>query len=118
MVRQTERLANWVPHLVLILLCFVSIFPLYWMALTSIKAENEIFRVALWPAAPTLEHYRFVWQAIPLARMLTNTLVMATLVTVAQLLTSVLAAYAFARWRFWGSRLIFTLFVATWLVPF
>jgi sn-glycerol 3-phosphate transport system permease protein len=49
---------------------------------------------------------------------LVNTFLMASLVTVAQLLTAILAAFAFARWRFRGDRLLSLLFVGTWLVPF
>lgn len=105
-------------HLLLVLLVVISIFPIYWMVLTSLRAANDLFSVTPLPLPPTLVHYQNVWSAIPLARMLSNTLLMATLVTGAQLLTSILAAYAFARWAFWGSRIIFTLFVATWLVPF
>jgi len=113
-----ERLSKAAIHLILVLLCFISIFPLYWMVLTSLKPENQLFEIALLPRSPTLVNYIDVWSTIPLAHMMNNTVVMSVLVTVAQLLTSILAAYAFARWAFWGSRLIFILFVATWLVPF
>jgi ABC-type glycerol-3-phosphate transport system permease component len=43
---------------------------------------------------------------------------MAALVMVSHLVTSILAGYAFARWEFPGSRLLFLLFLGTWLVPF
>jgi sn-glycerol 3-phosphate transport system permease protein len=50
--------------------------------------------------------------------MLANTLLMSLLVTGAQVLTSLLAAYAFAGWQFRGNRTLFLVFVGTWLVPF
>jgi sn-glycerol 3-phosphate transport system permease protein len=43
---------------------------------------------------------------------------MATGVAAGQLFTALLAAYAFGRWRFPGDRLLFVVFIATWLVPF
>lgn len=105
-------------HLPLALLAFVSVFPLYWMVVTSLRPANDVFSLALWPSAPTLENYRFVWDALPIARMLGNTLAMAALSTVAQLVTALLAAYAFARWRFPGDRVLLGAFTLTWLVPF
>lgn len=105
-------------HAALLVLCLVTLFPIYWMAVTSLKPTNEIFATDLFPRTVTLEHYRFVWQHIPLASMLLNTLLMAALITLGHLLTSLLAGYAFARWRFPGDRVLFLLFLGTWLVPF
>lgn len=105
-------------HGVLLLLSFITLFPIYWMVITSLTPTGEIFSSRLVPTELTLEHYLYVWQQIPIGRMLLNTFLMALLVTGAQLLTSLLAAYAFTRWDFPGSRVLFLLFVGTWLVPF
>lgn len=105
-------------HGVLLLLSAMTLFPLYWMLLTSLRAPNEIVSTDLLPAKLTLDNYVAVWREIPVARMLVNTLLMSLLVTAAQMLTSLLAAYAFAGWTFPGSRVLFLLFVGTWLVPF
>lgn len=104
-------------HLVLLALSLATLFPIYWMVATSLKPAGEIFEGSLIPRAVTLENYRFVWQHVPIGRMLATTFSMAALQTAGQLLTSLLAAYAFARWRFPGDRAIFLLFVGTWLVP-
>lgn len=105
-------------HTLLIALSFLAVFPVYWMVVTSLRPTNDIFNTALVPLAPTLEHYRTVLESIPMPRMLWNTLLMSLLITVSQVLTALLAAYAFARWTFHGDRLIFALFALTWLVPF
>lgn len=105
-------------HTLLIVLSFIAVFPLVWMVSTSLKAENANFTLDLIPSAPTLDNYRFVMEEIPFARMMANTISMATLQTVFQLLTGLLAAYAFARWSFWGDKLIFVALALTWLVPF
>lgn len=107
-----------IAHGILIVLCLITVFPLYWMLNTSLKSTSEIYTLSPVPLRPTLEHYASVWTTIPLARMLLNTFVMAGLVTIVQLLTSILAAYAFACWSFPGNRALYALFVATWLVPF
>lgn len=112
------RLGRLGGHLVLGVLSLVAVFPVYWMLSTSLKPPDELFDQALWPRNPTLENYRTVWSTIPIGRMLWNTVQMAVLVTAGQLLIALFAAYAFARWSFRGERLLFLLFVATWLIPF
>lgn len=107
-----------IAHGALLALCLVTILPIYWMVNTSLKPTSDIYSLSPVPLRPTLAHYAEVWTIIPLAQMLLNTVVMATLVTIAQLFTGVLAAYAFACWSFPGSRPLYALVVATWLVPF
>jgi sn-glycerol 3-phosphate transport system permease protein len=109
---------NILRHSILILLSFVAIFPVYWMFATSFRAPNAIYDLSLFPSNPTLENYQFVLDVLPFGRMLFNTIMMAGLQTTLQLFTALLAAYAFARWTFFGGRFIFFLFAMTWLVPF
>jgi len=118
--RSTSRLrfSRLTSHGVLIILGLFSLFPIYWMFVTSLRLPNDIFSGALFPRAITLENYRYVLTRTPVARMLWNTLAMALLVTIGQLCTSVLASYAFARWRFPGDRVLFLVFLGTWLIPF
>jgi len=104
-------------HALFVVLSALTLFPIYWMLATSLKPQADIFDAALVPRRPTFENYQFVWQNVPIGRMLLNTFLMAALQTAGQLLTSLLAAYAFARWRFRGDGAIFLLFVGTWLVP-
>ncbi len=104
-------------HTILVLLSVVCLAPIVWMVATSLKQQSEIFDHALLPSAITFENYAFVWQNVPVARMLMTTFLMAALQTLGQLLTSLLAAFAFARWRFPGDNLLFLLFVGSWLVP-
>jgi ABC-type glycerol-3-phosphate transport system permease component len=96
----------------------VSIFPVWWMIVTSLRPPDEIYSALPWPAAPTLDNYRYTLSAIPVRTMLANTVVFSAAATVLQLLTALLAAYGFARWRFFGDRILFALVAMTWLVPF
>src|SRR3954462_10070630 len=104
-------------HAVLVTLSLVCLGPIYWMLATSLKPPTEIFERSLLPASASFENYAFVWQNVPVGRMLLTTFLMAALQTVGQLLTSLLAAFAFARWRFPGDNVLFLIFVGTWLVP-
>lgn len=112
------RLNSAAGHVVMVVLSIFCLFPVYWMLVTSLRPANAIFETALWPTAASLENYVYALNAIPVVQMLVNTLVVSVVVTVVQLFTGVLAAYAFARWRFPFDKLIYTLIALTWLVPF
>ncbi len=105
-------------HVVMIGLSFLAIFPVYWMIQTSFRAENEIFSGGLFPSAPTLKNYTDVLAAMPMLRILGNTIVMAGATTLAQVATGLLAAWALVRWRFPGGALARSLIALSWLVPF
>ena len=105
-------------HLVMVLLSIICIFPVYWMIATSLRAPNALFEISLWPTAVSLDNYIYALYAIPIGRMLFNTLLTSTAVTLIQLFTGLLAAYAFARWRFPFDKLFHTAVALTWLVPF
>ena len=102
----------------MMLLVLVALFPVYWMLVSSLKPENQIFSLDLWPDEPSLENYRFVLQQVPLVRMLANTMVVAAATAALQVLTGLLAAYALVRWRFRLSGLVHGLIALSWLVPF
>jgi sn-glycerol 3-phosphate transport system permease protein len=105
-------------HAVLIVLALFSLFPIYWMFVTAVRPANEVFGGGVIPTGATLENFAYVWNRTPMGRLLANTFVMAAANTAGQLLTSILAAYAFARWRFPGDRVLFLVFIGTWLIPF
>lgn len=105
-------------HAVMILLSLVSIFPIYWMIVTSFRPENEIFSTALWPSEPTLENYVFVLTRVPILQMLANTTIVAAATAALQVVTGLFAAYALVRWRMRLSGVIHGLIALSWLVPF
>lgn len=118
--RRSRAGARWrdaTGHALMIIVSLICVFPIYWMIVTSLRPENQIFSTRLWPTAASLDNYAYAITAIPMAEMLINTVVVSTVVTVIQLVTGVLAAYAFARWRFWGARLLFGAIALTWLAP-
>lgn len=116
-LKPTKRPA-YTSHLILIALSLLSVIPIYWMVISSLKPENEIFAPNAFPYAPTLANYVRAFDELPVGVLMSNTIVVAVTQTALQLLTSILAAYALARWRFAGGRIIYALFALTWLVPF
>jgi ABC-type glycerol-3-phosphate transport system permease component len=105
-------------HAVMIVLSLFAIFPFYWMIVSSFRPEADMYSASLWPKHWTWDNYADAWRTIPVLNMLGNTAVMSIAQTVSQLAMALLAAYAFARWSFPASRLLFMLFALTWLIPF
>ena len=109
-----------VTYILLTLWAFIVLFPFYWMLLTSVKsysAYNSEYVPKLYTLAPTLQNYRDAFTAVPLAKYFTNTLIFTLSTTAIMLVVTVLAAYAFARLKFKGKDLLFTLFLALMMIP-
>lgn len=77
----------------------------------SVPEETLIRKRFIW------RNYADAWRAAPFARYFVNTIVMAGLTTIGQVITSALAAYAFARMRFRGKEAIFIILLGTMMVP-
>lgn len=107
-----------IQHLMLVIMCVIALFPLYWMVNSSFKNESEIFTSSLIPLDPILTNYSYAFDQMPIVRMMLNSFGVATMLTVLQLATGLLAAYALVRWRFRGQGLIFSILSLTWLIPF
>ncbi len=117
-LRTPFPLATAAMHATMILLSFLAVFPVCWMVISSLKAENEIFSTRLWPASPSLDNYAFVLAQIPMLRMLANTTLVSAATALLQVLTGLLAAYALTQWRFRLSGFVHGLIALSWLVPF
>jgi multiple sugar transport system permease protein len=107
-------------HLILAPLAFLIVFPIAWMVLTSLKpsAETVLWPPKMLPQAPTLHNYYEVFVRWPFLRFFLNSLVVSGVSTLAILLTSSSAGYAFAKIKSRWLNVIFFIFVATIIVPF
>ena len=92
------------------------VIPLVWTVLTSFKYNVDV-TLGWIPPRWTLDNYTGVVQAFSFLRYYANSLVIATTVTVVQVSTSVLAAYAFARLQFRGRDVLFLGYLATMMIP-
>jgi sn-glycerol 3-phosphate transport system permease protein len=105
-------------YALLVAVAVVVLFPIWVMLVGAFKPGNEVLRNPLLPTSVTLDTLREAWRDGKLGRALVNSAVVAVIVTVAQVVTSVLSAYAFAFVRFPGRTFMFGVFLATLLVPF
>ena len=111
---------RYLPHLVLAIGAFVMLLPFYWMFLTSIRSPGEIFDVSLWPIPKDFsagENFSRAASQVPMARFMLNGVIVCLGILIVQVLTAVPAAYALAKLRFPGRRLLMTLVIAALCVP-
>jgi multiple sugar transport system permease protein len=96
------RIKKVIVTAILILLSIAALFPFYWMVSGSFKTEFETFQFppTLYPHEPTLENYRGITRDLPFGQFYLNTIKIAGLSVLGQLITSSLAGYAFARLEF------------------
>src|SRR5262249_12256367 len=90
----------------LVLVGITTVIPLFWMVSTSLKLPG-VPAASFLPGAPTLANYAKVLQTTPFGRYYVNTVIVSLAITIGQVATSALAAYAFARLRFSGRDSIF-----------
>ncbi|GAA2013960.1 carbohydrate ABC transporter permease [Brevibacterium samyangense] len=105
-------------HVVLAVVAVFSVFPVYWLFATAFRRPEDQLSQSPVPWPLSIQNFIDVSGQIPIWGMMGNTLVMAIFMTVFQLLTSILASYAFARFDFFGKPVAQFLFVGSWLVPF
>ena len=96
----------------------VMIAPFLWMLSTAFEGGSAFDYPPQWiPDEVTLDNFREVWTIVPFDRYLFNSVFIAVCVTIGEVLTSSLAAYAFARLRFPGREPLFLMYLATLMIP-
>ncbi len=101
----------------LVAVSVIVLFPIYTTVIAALKPGNKVLVHPLRPDGITFDVLRQAWTDGHLGRYMFNSLVVAVIVTVAQVVTSVLSAYAFAVLEFPGRNILFVAFLATLLVP-
>ena len=117
-------------YIFLAIIAVYIVFPFYWMIITSLKSQGELdlLDVTYFPGTGvnpvTGERYKIMWgnyrQAMEMAqmgRLIFNTVLVGVFSTIGTLITTVAAAFAFARLKFVGREFIFSVFMATMMIP-
>jgi multiple sugar transport system permease protein len=96
-----------------------SLIPFMWMVSTSLKSLSSVFQFPprLIPEEVLWSNYADVFEAFPFFTYARNTVVIAVSVTIGQVLTCSMAAYAFARMKFRGRDTLFLLWLGTMMIP-
>ena len=114
-----KRLGTVFFYGVAILLAVIALIPFLWMISTSFKSRGALMSIPIeWiPENPTWAAYIKVFSKFPFAKTIANSLFISVSYTAITLLSSAMAAFAFAKLRFTGSRVIFGGYLATMMIP-
>lgn len=106
-------------YTLLIALSIFMLVPFYWMVISSLKMNKDVFSIPMkwWPDTIHWKNYQVIWKKIPLMTFFFNTAKLTIITTVIQLATSCFAAYGFTKTKFKGRDLIFLMYVTTIAVP-
>lgn len=108
-------------HLILIIVCVLSLLPFLWLFSTALKGAGEnIFQYPpqLLPSDPTLSNFKEVLRLVPIIGYVINSFIVAAFTVVLNLLFSAMAAYPLARMEFFGKKTVFFAVLSTIMVPF
>ena len=115
----SRRMLKIVGNVILMLMLLWTAIPIYWMVVTSLKYDKEIYgyEATLIPQKPTLSNYVTVFRQTPYLLFLRNSVVVAVSSTVLSMFIACLGAYAIARLNFPGRAFLARGLVFTYLVP-
>ncbi|UFU02912.1 carbohydrate ABC transporter permease [Ruania suaedae] len=97
----------------------ITLFPLYWIAITSLKAPGTISRFPLeyWPGELSVENYRGLFEQSNFGVFMANSAVVATTAGVTATLIALLSAYVLARFHFRTRGAVLIAFLLTQMIP-
>jgi len=115
----SQKIRHSLVHVFLIVGLVVTMAPFVWMISTSFNTDQAIFtKVPQWiPKHPTIEQYTKLFSSINFLQHFKNSVIIAVSITFVSLFFNSLAGYAFAKYRFPGKEKLFTLLLATMMIP-
>lgn len=113
------HLGSIATYVVLGMLLVFALFPLYWMLVTSLKSNDEIYQLVptLWPHRPTLKSFATLFLKTKFLINVKNSFLVAGSVSAFSIVLSVLAAYAISRLRFKGRTAVSRSILYAYLMP-
>lgn len=108
-------------YIAVAIVSFISLFPLYWMVVNSLRPDADISSgVALWPEKFQWSNYATAWTALeyPFQVFIINSFVLSLVVTIGIVISCLLVAYGFARFRFPGREVLFAFVIGTTMIPY
>jgi len=115
----SDLIKGFLTYFLLTLGAAVIVVPLFWMVSTSLKGSDALFTYPPdWiPRPPVWRNYVDAWRMLPFGRFLLNTLFITVLAMAAELLTTSLVAFGFARFQFRGRDTLFFILLCTMMLP-
>lgn len=105
--------------LVILFICIVTLLPIAWIVINSLKGAEEIFKFppTLWPSSPTLSNYSVSFTEFGFAIGIRNSIIVSSCVTGVAIIFGLLAAYSFSRFKYVGNATILILVLVFRMIP-
>lgn len=115
---------KWTPFsvitiIILSLLTIMFVFPFYWIMTGAFKSQGDTIKIPpqWWPQNPTLENFKKLLVQNPAGSWLINSVLIALITMLLVCVTSSLAGYVLAKKRFYGQKLLFSIFIGAMALP-
>lgn len=117
--KTAQRVGRIITYIILIFAAVICLFPFLWMVSTSFKETSEIYKMPpdLLPTNPTVQNYIEGWKGADFGLFFKNSLFITIIATIGTVLSSAFVAYGFARFKARFSGLLFTILLATMMLP-
>jgi len=117
--RVSQAMGRITSHIILLGGAITMVVPFVWMLSSSLKTNLEVFRIppTFIPDVAQWQNYIEIFKVVPYGRWFLNSLFITVVQTVLYMFIASLAGFTFARLRFPGRDVIFTLYLATLMVP-
>lgn len=119
MINRDPRALTIVKIVGLVIWMLITLFPLYWIALTSFKPASQIaeYPVRYWPREFSLENYASLFQKSQFGTYLLNSIIVSSAAALVATVIALLSAYVLARFSFRGKGAIMMAFLVTQMIP-
>ncbi|RUT28389.1 carbohydrate ABC transporter permease [Paenibacillus zeisoli] len=106
-------------HASLLVISFVIAFPFLWMITSSLKSDGEIrrFPPVLWPERPLWHNFSAAWEAAPFGQYLLNSVLVALVIVLIQIINSAMMAYALTHMNFRFKNALMAIILTNYMLP-
>lgn len=117
--RRRRFVLRTLTYVLLTVLGLIFSFPLFWTASSSLQTWQELLSYIphLLPKVPQWGNYPEMFEAVPFARWMLNSMIIAAIAVPGALITATMAAYAFGRFDFFGRDVWFIVMLGTMMIP-
>jgi multiple sugar transport system permease protein len=107
-------------HFILLVVAIVILFPFFWMVSIALKTDKEAisYPPSLFPSSFNVEHYREILSDVIFLRFFLNSVIVSSVITLIATFGSAIAGFIFAKFVFFGKKVLFYMFLATIMIPF
>ena len=114
-----DRIKKILAYIICTFMAIIYVFPLYWLVVTALKTDTEIFQSppSFLPADPQWQNFSIATRYIPFWQYLGNTFFIAILTIIGTVVSCTVVAYGFSRIHWPGRNVIFLVYLSTIMLP-